>query len=398
MKLDAHRAAAADAEIAAASLILCADAPHENDPVIGPIYQSSLFTFKDFASMQRKFAGGNDGYIYTRVGNPTVHDFERRIAALEGAEAARGFASGMAAISATVLAIVKSGERIVAVRHCYGDSYRFFEKLLPRFNITVDYVDGADADAVEAALPGAALLYLESPTSMVFELQDIARLARTAKALGIVTMIDNSWATPIFQKPISHGIDLVVHSASKYIGGHSDTVAGVVAGPADLIAKINEITHPFLGAKLSPLEAFLLTRGLRTLPFRIRRHMDSTLTIAGRLRQHARVTKVHHPVYSNHPGRATLKGYTGLFTIEVDESIDVPRFADALKYFRMGVSWGGHESLIVPVAASLAQTPGVNSFERFGVSPRAIRLHVGLEEPEALWADLENALAKSLKT
>ncbi len=397
MKLDAHRQTAASAAIDEASLILCDDAPHANDPVVGPIYQTSLFTFKDFAAMQRAFAGEGDGYIYTRVGNPTVHDFERRIAALEGAEAARGFASGMAAISATVLSVVRSGDRIVAVKHCYGDSYRFFEKLLPRFNITVDYVDGADADAVEAALPGARLLYLESPTSMVFQLQDIARLTKAAKSHGVTTMLDNSWATPIFQKPISHGVDLVVHSASKYIGGHSDTVAGVAAGPAAMIARINELTHPYFGAKLSPLEAFLLTRGLRTLPLRIRRHMDSALIIAERLRQNARVTKVHHPVYSNHPGRATLAGFTGLFTFEVDDSIDIARFADHLKYFRLGVSWGGHESLIVPVAASLAQTPGVNSFDRFGVSPRAIRLHVGLEDPETLWADLENAFIRSVK-
>ncbi len=394
MKHDPHLAASAIAE---ASLIVCDDAEHQHDPVVGPIYQTSLFTFKTFEAMQRAFAGEGSGYIYSRVGNPTVHDFERRIASLEGAEAARGFASGMAAISATVLSVVKSGERIVAVRHCYGDSYRFFEKLLPRFGITVDYVDGTDAEAVEAMLPGAKLLYLESPSSMVFELQDIARLAGAAKALGIVTMIDNSWATPVFQKPIAHGIDLVVHSASKYIGGHSDTVAGVVAGSASLVAKINELTHPFMGAKLSPLEAFLLTRGLRTLPLRIRRHMDNALLIADRLRQHARVTTVHHPVYSNHPGRATLSGFTGLFTFEVDERINVERFSDALKFFRLGVSWGGHESLIVPVAASLAQTPGVNSFDRFGVSPRAIRLHVGLEDPEMLWADLENAFVSSAK-
>jgi len=320
-----HDPRLASAAIAEASLIVCDDAEHEHDPVVGPIYQTSLFTFKNFEAMRQAFAGEGSGYIYSRVGNPTAHDFERRIAALEGAEAARGFASGMAAISATVLSIVQSGDRIVAVRHCYGDAYRFFEKLLPRFGVTVDYVDGTDAEAVEAALPGARLLYLESPSSMLFELQDIARLARAAKAQGVVTMIDNSWASPVFQKPILHGIDLVVHSASKYIGGHSDTVAGVVAGPKAMIARLNELTHPFLGAKLSPLgaklsplEAFLLTRGLRTLPLRIRRHMDSALLIADRLRQHGMVTKVHHPVYSNHPGRATLTGFTGLFTFEVD--------------------------------------------------------------------------------
>lgn len=398
MKHETRITDAAKAAIEAASLILTDDAPHLHDPVVGPIYQTSLFTFKNFAEMQKTFAGEGQGYIYSRVGNPTVHDFERRIAELEGAEAARGFSSGMAAISATVLSIVAAGDRIVAVRNCYGDAYRFFEKLLPRFDITVDYVDGSDAEAVEAALPGARLLYLESPSSMVFELQDIARLAKAARSQGITSVIDNSWATPVFQKPITHGVDLVLHSASKYIGGHSDTVAGVVAGSKALIAKINELTHPFLGAKLSPLEAFLLIRGLRTLPFRLKRHMDSTLFIAERLRAHAHVTKIHHPVYSNHPGRATLAGFTGLFTFEVDEAIDIPRFTDLLKFFRLGVSWGGHESLIVPVAASLAQTPGVNSFDRFSVSPRAIRLHVGLEDPDMLWADLENALAKSVKT
>ena len=365
MKHETRIKDAAEAAIEAASLILCDDAPHLHDPVVGPIYQTSLFTFKDFAEMRKTFAGEAQGYIYSRVGNPTVHDFERRIAALEQAETARAFSSGMAAISATVLSIVQSGDRIVAVRNCYGDAYRFFEKLLPRFGIKVDYVDGSDAEAVEAALPGARLLYLESPSSMVFELQDIAQLARAARDRNITTVMDNSWATPIFQKPVTHGVDLVLHSASKYIGGHSDTVAGVVAGSKALIARINELTHPFLGAKLSPLEAFLLIRGLRTLPFRIKRHMDSALLLAERLRA---------------------------------AKIDIPRFADLLKFFRLGVSWGGHESLIVPVEASLAQTPGVNSFDRFSVSPRAIRLHVGLEDPEMLWADLERALNKSVKT
>jgi len=392
-----HDPALAQAAIAEASLIVCDDAEHVNHPVVGPIYQSSLFTFENFKQMQDTFAGNGNTYIYSRGNNPTAHDFERRIAALEGAEAARGFASGMAAISATVLSLVEAGDRIVAVRHLYGDAYRFFEKLLPRMGVEVDYVDGTDAEAIEAALPGAKLLYLESPTSMVFELQDLPRIAKAAREHGVISMIDNSWATPIFQKPIKHGIDLVVHSASKYIGGHSDVVAGVTAGSAKLIAKINELTHPFMGAKLAPAEAFLLTRGLRTLPLRIRRHMDSALTIADRLKQHAHVVKLHHPVYSNHPGRATLAGFTGLFTFEVDERVDVPKFSDALRYFRMGVSWGGHESLVVPVAASLAQTPGINSFERFGVSPRAIRIHVGLEDQDILWADLEQALQKSLK-
>ncbi len=263
----------------------------------------------------------------------------------------------------------------------------------------VDYVEGSDAEAVEAALPGARLLYLESPTSMVFELQDIARLTRAARAQGITTVMDNSWATPIFQKPITHGVDLVLHSASKYIGGHSDTVAGVVAGSKALIARINEFTHPFLGAKLSPLEAFLLDARLAHFalppqaPYGKRAHRRRAPARPRHMSPRSIIRSI--PIIR---AARRLSGFTGLFTFEVDDAIDIPRFADLLKFFRLGVSWGGHESLVVPVAASLAQTPGINSFDRFDVSPRAIRLHVGLEDAEMLWADLENALAKSVKS
>ncbi|RUZ69325.1 hypothetical protein EN947_31000, partial [Mesorhizobium sp. M7A.F.Ca.US.003.02.2.1] len=353
-----------------AATLLAHDEPFPGGAVVPPIYQTSLFTFANYAEMADTFAGKRRQPIYSRGDNPTVMEFEARVAALEGAEAARGFSSGMAAISATVLAFVGAGERIVAVRNCYGDAYRLFERLLPRLNIKVDYVDGSDPDAVAAALPGAKLLYLESPTSMIFELQDIAHLTRLAKEQGIVTTIDNSWATPVFQKPITHGVDLVLHSASKYLGGHSDTVAGVVAGSAAHIKHINEQTYSYLGGKLSPFEAWLLLRGLRTLPLRLPHHMKSGLTIAERLKAHANVERVNHPVYSNHPGKATLAGYAGLFSFEVTDDIDIPVFVDALKYFRIGVSWGGHESLVVPAKASLEQTPGLNSMARFGVSPR----------------------------
>ena len=186
----------------------------------------------------------------------------------------------------------------------------------------------------------------------------------------------------MFQKPITHGVDLVLHSASKYLGGHSDTVAGVVAGSAAHIKHINEQTYSYLGGKLSPFEAWLLLRGLRTLPLRLPHHMKSGLTIAERLKAHANVERVNHPVYSNHPGKATLAGYAGLFSFEVTEDIDIPVFVDALNYFRIGVSWGGHESLVVPAKASLEQTPGLNSMARFGVSPRTIRFNVGLESVE----------------
>lgn len=381
--------------LAEAASLLAHDEPFPGGAVVPPIYQTSLFTFASYQEMAETFAGKRRQPIYSRGDNPTVMEFEQRVAALEGAEAARGFSSGMAAISATVLAFVGAGERMVAVRNCYGDAYRLFERLLPRLNVKVDYVDGSDPDAVRAALPGAKLLYLESPTSMMFELQDLAHLTRLAKEQGVVTTIDNSWATPVFQKPILHGVDLVLHSASKYLGGHSDTVAGVVAGSAAHIAHINQHTYSVLGGKLSPFEGWLLLRGLRTLHLRLPHHMTSGLAIAERLKGHGHVARVHHPVYSNHPGKATLAGYSGLFSFEAAEDIDIPAFVDALRFFRIGVSWGGHESLVVPAMASLEQTPGLNSMARFGVSPRTIRLHVGLENVEDLWDDIQQAFEKA---
>lgn len=381
--------------IAEAATLLAHDEPFPGGAVVPPIYQTSLFTFDSYADMADVFAGRSTKPIYSRGNNPTVMEFENKIAALEGAEAARGFSSGMAAISSTVLAFVGAGERIVAVRNCYGDAYRLFERLLPHLGIKVDYVDGSDPDAVAAALPGAAMLYLESPTSMMFELQDLELLTGMAHERGIVSVIDNSWATPLFQKPILHGIDLVMHSASKYLGGHSDTVAGVVAGSAEHIRRINERTYPYLGAKLSPFEAWLLLRGLRTLPLRLPHHMKSGLAIAERLKGHAHVERVNHPAFSNHPGKKTLAGYSGLFSFEVTDDVDVPAFTDALKLFRIGVSWGGHESLVVPALASLQQTPDANSIGRFGVSPRTIRLNVGLENVEDLWADVSRAFEEA---
>lgn len=383
--------------LAEAATLLAHDAPFPDGAVVPPIYQTSLFTFANYQEMADTFAGRSKQPIYSRGNNPTVMEFEAKIAALENAEAARGFSSGMGAIAATVLAFAGAGDRIVAVRNCYGDAFRLFERFLPRMNIHVDYVDGSDPDAVAAALPGAKLLYLESPTSMMFELQDLEALTALARQHGIVTTIDNSYATPLFQKPVLHGVDLVLHSASKYLGGHSDTVAGVVAGSAQHIQRINEQTYSFLGAKLSPFEGWLLLRGLRTLPLRLPHHMKSGLTIAERLKAHGNVERVNHPVYSNHPGKETLHGYAGLFSFEVTDDIDVPAFVDALKYFKIGVSWGGHESLVVPVMASIEQTPTMNSLSRFGVSARTVRFNVGLENVEDLWSDIAQAFERARK-
>jgi cystathionine beta-lyase/cystathionine gamma-synthase len=376
------------------STIVANDDAFPTGAVVPPIFQTSLFTFGSYQELEDAMAGRTRRPIYSRGDNPTVQVFEAKLAALEGGEAARAFASGMAAISAAVLSNLKAGERMVCVRHCYPDAFRLFTTVLPRFDIRVDFVDGRDAGAVERALPGAKVLYLESPTSVVFETQNLARLAACARAHGAVSIADNSWASPIFQRPLAHGVDLVVHSASKYLGGHSDVVAGVACGRRELIERIDVGTFRLLGGKLAPFEGWLLVRGLRTLPLRMRRHHESALEIARRLREHRGVTRVSHPLLGDPgPGVATLSGASGLFSFELDgDQAAVRAFCDALRLFKLGVSWGGHESLAFPAAAGLAQKGEANPLAFFGVPAATIRLHIGLEDPEDLWSDLAKAL------
>lgn len=377
------------------------DETYPFDAIAPPIYQTSLFTFPDYATMLQRFRGESDRQLYSRVGNPSVTVIEDKIAELECAEAARAFNSGMAAISAVFFSLARTGDRIVSVRHIYPDAYRLFSVLGRRLGITVDYVDGQDLDAVRAALPGARLLYLESPTSWTFETLDVRRLADAAAAAGAYSVIDNSWATPIFQKPLNHGVDLVVHSASKYLNGHSDTVAGVVAGRGALITQLDEIATPYLGAKLAPLEAWLLTRGVRTLDVRMRQHERSGMTIARRLAEHPAVADVYHSGLRNSPSESLL-GYSSLFGFELRDHVDIPAFCDFLNIFKLGVSWGGYESLVLPAMITLQQGAGTaqqnpvpNSAIDFAVPPRLVRLHVGLEDVEALWTDLRDALDRA---
>jgi cystathionine beta-lyase/cystathionine gamma-synthase len=260
--------------------------------------------------------------------------------------------------------------------------------------VQVDYVDGRDEEAVAKALPGAKLFYMESPTSWVMEAHDVGALATIAKQHGVLSIIDNSWASPIFQRPLSLGVDLVVHSASKYLGGHSDVVAGVVTGSKELINAIRAETYPYLGGKLSPFDAWLLVRGMRTLPTRMKAHEASALEIAKRLQALDVVETVCHPALANRLP-AGLKGTSGLFSVIFREGVNIREFCNHLDLFKLGVSWGGHESLIVPGEVVLQQKAQPNSAHTFGIDPRSVRLHVGLEGTEALWRDIEGALTAS---
>lgn len=375
----------------AASLVVAHDENHAFDAVVPPIVQTSLFTFGSYAEMVATYRGELQRPVYSRGLNPTVRMFEEMLARLEGGEDALAFASGMAAISSTVLTFVEPGDRIVAVRHVYPDAYRFFGTHLKKFGVETTYVDGRDEEAVAAALPGAKLLYLESPTSWVMDAHDVAALAALGRKHGAISVIDNSWASPIFQRPLTLGVDLVVHSASKYIGGHSDVVAGVVTGPKRLVDRLRSETLPYLGGKLAPFEAWLLIRGLRTLPVRMRAHEASALAIAKRLQVHEAVASVNHPGLANAlpPG---LSGTSGLFSFVFRDGVDIASFCDRLDLFKLGVSWGGHESLVVPGEVVLQQKSQPNSAQAFGINPRSVRLHVGLEGTEALWRDLEAAI------
>lgn len=377
-----------------AALTVAHDESNAYDAVVPPIVQTSLFTFPSYDDMVASYRGEKVRPIYTRGLNPTVRAFEEMLAKLEGGEDALGFASGMAAISSSVLAFVNPGDRIVAVRHVYPDAFRLFGTIVKRMQVQVDYVDGRDEEAVAKALPGAKLFYMESPTSWVMEAHDVGVLATIAKQHGVLSIIDNSWASPIFQRPLSLGVDLVVHSASKYLGGHSDVVAGVVTGSKELINAIRAETYPYLGGKLSPFDAWLLVRGMRTLPTRMKAHEASALEIAKRLQALDVVETVCHPALANRLP-AGLKGTSGLFSVIFREGVNIREFCNHLDLFKLGVSWGGHESLIVPGEVVLQQKAQPNSAHTFGIDPRSVRLHVGLEGTEALWRDIEGALAAS---
>jgi cystathionine beta-lyase/cystathionine gamma-synthase len=374
--------------------LLVHDERHSEGAVAPPIYQTSLFTFESYQAMVDRFRGESTRPVYSRVDNPTVSVLLEKMCRIEGGESALAFSSGIAAISNAILGQVQSGDRIVCVKHVYPDTYRLLQGICARFGVTTDFVDGADLEAIGAALPGAKLLYLESPTTWVMEEQDLESIAAMARSEAVTTIVDNSWATPIFQKPLRVGIDLVVHSASKYISGHSDTVAGLLVGKQSIIHKLASETTPYLGAKLSAQEAALLLRGLRTLPIRLQRHQESALTITKRLAGHQSVTRVYHPGLAPRD-YSSLKGYGGLFSFKVDDSIDIPKFCDSLSVFRLGVSWGGHESLVMPSEISINQAGEHSAAVDFGVSPRLIRLFVGLEDPDELWDDLSAALANA---
>lgn len=363
--------------------------------VAPPVMQTSNFSFPEVAAMRSALQDEFRGMVYSRGNNPTLNILRQKLAALDGAEDSLVFASGMAAITTPILSLVSAGDHIVSVARPYSWTRKFFESILSRFGVGVSFVDGRDIRNFEEAIrPGTRLFYLESPNTLSFELQDLAGIASLAGREQILTLIDNSYCSPLYQQPIVLGIDLSVQSATKYIGGHSDVVAGVLCGRRALIQKIYSGEFMNLGGILAPWSAWLLLRGLRTLEIRLDRISRSTLKIVDYLSRHPEIEKVLYPLHPGFPqyelACRQMKGAGGLFSLLLkDRSISrIEGFCNELKHFQLAVSWGGHESLVFPSCASIRQ----EDFRQEQESNRLIRFYVGLEDPDYLIKDLEQAL------
>ncbi len=357
-----------------------------------PIIQTSNFRIRKVDELRGLFEDEYSGYLYSRGLNPTVDILRQKLAALDGAEDALAFNSGAAAIFASVLANVQAGDHIVSVEKPYTWARRMFDNILPRFHVKTTYVDGTDVDNfADAILPNTRLIYLESPNSWNYALQDLAAVAELAKEHDIVTICDNSYCSPVYQRPIELGIDMSLQSATKYISGHSDTVAGVLSGSSAMMKKIFDSEYNNIGSGIQPFNAWLLLRGLRTLPLRLERSSRSTLDVVNYLKDHPKVEKVLFPFDVTFPqyelARRQMSGACGLlsFYVHAGSRQEIVRFCESLQHILMAVSWGGYESLIIPGCASLSN----EEFNANNPDHRIIRLYVGLEEPEYLIRDLE---------
>jgi cystathionine gamma-synthase len=370
------------------------DLEKKNGPMATPIYQTSTFEVADNDEQLRVTP---TDHFYTRYGNPTNTVAERTIAQLEGVDAALTFASGMGAITTTIMALLKSGDHIVAQRDIYGGATKFFTQWLPKMGIETTLVDTTEYEQHARAIrPNTRLLYVESPTNPAVRVVDLKRVASLARQRNLISMIDATFGTPINQRPSEFGIDLIMHSGTKYLAGHADLICGVVAGSSDLIEKIHS-TRTTLGNCMDPHASWMLIRGLKTLAVRVARQNDNALRVAEFLSQHAKVGRVHYPFLKNHPqnaiAREQMSGGGGMVSFEVEGTgDDARRLTESLRLFTLAPSLGGVESLVsIPVLTSHAMIDPEQR-KKMGVTEQMIRLSVGIENADDLIADLEHAL------
>ncbi|UYO99096.1 bifunctional L-alanine/L-glutamate racemase [Oceanotoga sp. DSM 15011] len=367
----------------------------ENDFPFGavnpPIYQTSIFCYKNFQDFKKAISDEPNNYIYSRGNNPTVNLLEEKIAKLEHGERAKLVSSGISAITNSILAFLKSGDHIVCVKDSYSWTKNLLEKYLPRFGVTHTYVEGTNTqEIIDAVKENTKIIYLESPTTFTFKLQNLKEISNFAKSKNIKTIIDNTWATPIYQNPIDYGIDIVVHSASKYLGGNSDVVAGIIIGKEQDIRHIFQTEFQNIGTVPDPFMAWLILRGIRTLHIRLEKHYENALKIMNFLKQHPKIENVLYPFDPDFPqyelAKKQMKGGSGLmsFKLKTNKIEKVIEFTNRINYFKRAVSWGGYESLIMPYAVT---TDNISQ----ELLP-LIRIHVGLEDPQLLINDLDEAL------
>jgi cystathionine beta-lyase/cystathionine gamma-synthase len=365
--------------------------------VTPPIYQTSTFVFDDASAMAAAAGTPTFERFYTRYGNPNHGAVERIVAALEGGEAAMVSASGMGAIASTAIALTSAGAHVIAQLMTYDGTRALLRDVLSRFGVEVTFVDQHDTAAFAAAIrPNTRLVMLESPSNPLLGITDIGAVTRIAHDAGALVSIDNTIATPMNQRPLEFGIDVVLHSATKYLGGHSDLIAGVVVASRELIGRIWE-THHILGSSLGPFEAWLLLRGLRTLEMRVERHNANASAVARAMAAHPRVSRVYYPGLDSHPGaeiaRRQMRGFGGLLSIEVDGTFDdARRVIDRLALFHSAVSLGGVESLVAQPAAMWPGSSTSADARAMGIIPSLLRLSIGVERADDLVADLEQAL------
>jgi methionine-gamma-lyase len=364
-----------------------------------PIYQSTTFVAADSDDMAAVYGEEKFGYMYTRYGNPTIRALEEKVAALEGGEAALAFATGMAAISSAILGYVQAGDHVVAARSLYGAAYNFLSTKLPRMGASATFVPSSRIEDFEKALqPSTRLIYFETPSNPVLEIVDIAALARMANARGLPTIIDNTFASPALQRPIPLGVTVSVHSATKYLCGHGDAMGGMVIGPKEYISTlIHEVIRDF-GGVLSPFNAWLILRGIRTLHLRMPAHCSNAQKIAGFLAQHPRVERVNYPGLPTHPGheiaRRQMSAFGAMMSFEVKGGYEGgKKVMDRVKIFARAASLGDTRSLIVHSASTSHRAVPRDQRLAIGITDGLVRLSVGVEAAEDLIADLDQALA-----
>ena len=381
---------------------LCIHGSGGIDPVTGavsiPIYQSSTFAFKNAKHGADIFSGEQEGYVYTRIGNPTQAALEKEMAFLEGGEAALAFASGMAAISSIVLSLCKYGDNFVSSDTLYGGTHSLFIDTLPRMNIEAREVDTTNtANIADAIDENTKLIYVETPANPTLMITDLAETAAIAKKYKIPLVVDNTFPTPYFQRPLELGADIIVHSATKYIGGHGDTVAGVVIGKKDYIDDLRGNFLRDLGGVISPLSSWLLVRGLKTLPVRMDRHQKNAFKIAKFLQFHPKVKEVWYPGLTTHPqheiAKKQMSGYGGMVSFEIKGGRKCgEKLMNSVNLFTLAVSLGDVDSLIEHPASMTHSTYNAEELQKVGISESLVRLSVGLEDVHDLIDDLSQAL------